>query len=63
MITIILIALTWYLTKLFYTGDPIIHLPELEDNGLLTAKCNKCSQFIVTTQDNMRSPFYCMVCR
>ena len=30
--------LTWYGTKLFYTRDPLIHMPELEDHGLTKLK-------------------------
>jgi formamidopyrimidine-DNA glycosylase len=63
MITIILMLLTWYGTKLFYTKDPIIHMSELDDHGLMTAKCYKCSQHLVISQENMRNPFYCNVCQ
>ena len=63
MITILLIAITWYITKLYYTRDPLINLPELDDHGLMTAKCARCSQFIVINQDHMRNPFYCNVCK
>jgi hypothetical protein len=63
MITIILIILTWYATKLFYTRDPFINMPELEDHGLMTARCAKCSQFIVISQEHMRNPFYCLACK
>jgi hypothetical protein len=55
--------LTWYGTKLFYTQDPFIRIPELEDHGLMTAKCSKCSQFIVIAQEEMRTPFYCLHCK
>ena len=63
MITLILMLLTWYGTKLFYTRDPYINFPELEDNGLMTAKCHRCSQFIVIAQEEMRNPFYCLACK
>lgn len=55
--------LTWYGTKVFYTQDPLIHMPELDDHGLMTAKCYKCSQHLVISQENMRNPFYCEVCK
>jgi hypothetical protein len=63
MITIILMLLTWYGTKLFYTREPFINFPELEDHGLMTAKCAQCSQHIVISQEHMRNPFYCNVCK
>ena len=63
MITIILMLLTWYGTKLFYTKDILIRIPELENHGFTTAQCSRCSQFIVISQEEMRSPFYCNVCK
>lgn len=63
MITLLAIAITWYLTKLFYTRDPFINIPELEDHGLMTAKCSRCSQFIVIREEDMRTPFYCTQCK
>jgi len=63
MITIILVLLTWYGTKLYYTRDPLINMPELDDFGLMTAKCSRCSQYIVISQEHMRNPFYCNVCK
>lgn len=63
MITLIAIILTWYGTKLYYTRNPFINLPELNDHGLITAKCSRCSQHIVIREEDMRTPFYCMVCK
>jgi len=63
MITILAILIAWYTTKLFYTRDPFINMPELDDHGLMTAKCHRCSQFIVISQEDMRNPFYCMACK
>ena len=63
MTIILLIILTWYSTKLFYTRDPLIHMPELDDHGLTTAKCSRCSQYIVVSYDELRNPFYCNVCK
>ena len=63
MITILAILITWYATKLYYTRDPYIHFQELEDNGLMTAKCSRCSQHIVIAQEQMRNPFYCIRCK
>lgn len=55
--------LTWYGTKVFYTKDPLIHMPELDDHGLMTAQCARCSQYLVINQEHMRNPFYCNVCK
>jgi len=63
MITILLIAITWYATKLFYTRDPKINFPELADHGLITAKCVRCAQHMVIREEDMRTPFYCMICK
>jgi len=63
MITIISIFLTWYATKLFYTHDPIVHINELDDHDLMTAKCVGCSQHIIISKEHMRNPFYCNVCK
>jgi hypothetical protein len=63
MITLILIALSWYVTKLYYTRDPLIHMSELDDFGLMTAKCHGCSQYMVISQEHMRNPFYCNLCK
>jgi exosome complex RNA-binding protein Csl4 len=63
MITLILILFTWYITKLYYTKDLLINFPELEDHGLMTAQCSRCSQYLVISQENMRNPFYCNVCK
>jgi hypothetical protein len=63
MITLLAIAITWYLTKLYYTRDPYINIPGLEDHGLTTAKCSQCSQYIVISQEDQRTPFYCIRCK
>jgi exosome complex RNA-binding protein Csl4 len=63
MISIIAIAITWYLTKIYYTKDFKINMPELGDHGLITAKCSRCSQHMIIREEDMRTPFYCMVCK
>lgn len=54
---------TWYLTKVYYARDLFINLPELEEHGLMTARCSRCSQFIVIDQEHMRNSFYCLACK
>jgi formamidopyrimidine-DNA glycosylase len=63
MIAILAILITWYITKLYYTREMLIHFPELEDHGLMTAQCVQCSQYIVISQEHMRNPFYCTACK
>ena len=63
MITIILIALTWYLTKVYYTRSLTVSMYDLEAHDLMQAKCAKCAQNIVIHEDNMRTPFYCLACK
>lgn len=63
MIELLLIAATWYATKVYYTRDLKINIPGLEENGLMTAKCSRCSQHMVIREENMRTPFYCNVCK
>jgi formylmethanofuran dehydrogenase subunit E len=62
MIELLLIAITWYITKLFYTRDIRINIPQRESD-LMDAICSKCAQTIVIRKENMRTPFYCMVCK
>jgi len=63
MITILAIAITWYLTKLYYTKEFKVSIYDLEKHDLIQAKCSKCSQTIVTHTDNLRTPFYCLACK
>jgi hypothetical protein len=62
MLELSLIALTWYITKLYYTRDPKVNIPKRETD-LMDALCSKCAQTIVIHKDNMRNPFYCMLCK
>ena len=65
MIVLIVIAsiFTWYATKVYYTRSLHINLDDLEKHGLVQAQCSSCSQKIVTHEDNLRSPFYCVACK
>ena len=62
IITLTLIALTWYLTKIYYSKSITVSIYDLDQHDLAQAKCYKCSQTIVTHIDNLRSPFYCLRC-
>ena len=63
MITIILIALTWYLTKVYYTKTLKVSIYDLEQHNLMQATCSKCAQTLVIHMDDMRNPFYCLGCK
>ena len=43
MTTLLAIAITWYLTKIYYTRSISIK-PEHIENGLIKATCVKCAR-------------------
>lgn len=62
MIELLLIAITWYATKVFYTRDIKINIPQRETD-FIDALCAKCAQTLVIHKKHMRTPFYCLLCR
>ena len=62
MTTILLIAITWYLTKFYYTKSFKI-AREPKDPSMAHITCAKCAQVIYTHLDNLRVPFYCVACK
>jgi len=62
MIELLLIAITWYITKLYYTRDLKVNMPKRETD-YIDALCSNCAQIIVINKENMRNPFYCMLCK
>jgi len=62
MIELLLIAITWYITKLYYTRNPKVNIPKRETD-YIDAVCSKCAQTLVIHKDHMRNPFYCMLCK
>ena len=62
MIELLLIAITWYITKLFYTRDLEINIPR-KKTDYINALCAKCAQTLVIHKEHMRTPFYCVLCR
>ena len=62
MITLLAVLLTWYATKVYYTRSLYPEIDDLKKNGLIQARCSKCSQSIIIKEKNMRTPFYCTVC-
>ena len=63
MIELLLIALTWYITKIYYTRELKVNMPSTDNPDIVQARCNKCSQILVINVENMRTPFYCMLCK
>ena len=61
MTTLLAIAITWYLTKIYYTRSISIRSEYLE-NGLVKVICIKCSRTSVISEANIRTPFYCTMC-
>ena len=63
MIELSLIAITWYLTKVFYTRDIRINWTDLGDPNTVMATCSRCSRSEYITKENIRVPNYCMLCK
>lgn len=63
MIELSLIAITWYLTKLFYTRDIRINWTDLGDPNTVRATCFRCSRSEYIDEENLRVPSYCMSCK
>ena len=60
MIEILLIAITWYLTKLYYTRSFTF---DIEESNLIKATCAKCARSGYTAPENLRALYYCMSCK
>lgn len=60
MITILAIAITWYLTKLYYTRSFTL---DIEQSDLIKATCSKCARSGYISADNLRAPYYCVSCK
>ena len=61
--TIIAMLVTWYATKVYYTGSTVFKLSKFNSKDLIHAKCSKCSRVVTTNKDNLRVPFYCSSCK
>jgi len=61
MLTLILILITWYATKVYYTKSLTIETTKA-DPSMGHIRCSGCSQTIYTDKDNFRVPFYCVAC-
>jgi len=60
MIELSLIALTWYITKIYYTRSFRF---EIEESELIKVTCSKCARSGYISRDNLRAPYYCMSCK
>lgn len=60
MIELLLIAITWYITKLYYTRSFRF---DIEQSDLTRATCAKCARSGYISQDNLRATYYCMSCK
>jgi len=61
MLTILLILITWYATKVYYTQTFKLSMPTVDPN-MVHIRCASCSQIIYTNRDNLRAPYYCIAC-
>jgi hypothetical protein len=61
--TIIAVLVTWYATKVYYTGSAIVKVSKFDNEGLIHAKCSKCTLVTSVHKDNLRVPFYCSSCK
>jgi hypothetical protein len=60
MIELLLIAITWYITKLYYTRSFTLDIAE---SDLMKVTCSKCARSGYVSPDNLRAPYYCMSCK
>ena len=63
MITIAAILITWYLTKVYYTKSLRLRIEGVDNDKLIKVKCSKCARSVFTVSDNLRTPFYCSMCK
>jgi len=61
VLTLTLILITWYATKVYYTKTLTIQTTE-KDSNIGHIQCSGCSQTIYTHKDNFRVPYYCVAC-
>lgn len=63
MITILAIFITWYLTKVYYTKSLRLRIEGVDADKLIKVKCSKCARSVFTVSENLRTPFYCSMCK
>jgi len=60
MLELSLIAITWYITKLYYTRSFRF---DIEQSDLTRVTCSKCARTGYVNPENLRAPYYCMSCK
>jgi uncharacterized OB-fold protein len=63
VITILAIFITWYLTKVYYTKSLRLRIEGVDADKLIKVKCSKCARSVFTVSENLRTPFYCSMCK
>jgi hypothetical protein len=63
VITIAAILITWYLTKVYYTRSLRLKIDGVDADKLIKVKCSKCARSVFTVSENLRTPFYCSMCK
>ena len=56
------ILITWYVTKIYYTRSLEINRLK-DDSEIIRATCAGCAQSGYIHRDNLRAPYYCMLCK
>jgi len=59
-VTIFLLVLTWYLTKVYYSGKMSLDLHP--DTDGVQQICYSCGKRCFVDKENARNPFYCTNC-
>ena len=60
MTTILLILITWYVTKYYYTKSFTF---DIAQSNLIKVTCSKCARTNYISPENLRAPHYCMICK
>ena len=56
MIDLFLIAITWYLTRRYYTRS-------LKESNIVKGTCFSCAKSEYISKENLRVPYYCISCK
>ena len=58
---LVLILITWYITKLYYTDR--ISFDMHPNTNEIKVLCVQCSRYSWVDRDNLRTPYYCNICK
>lgn len=59
MTELLLILITWFITKLYYTKSPLF---KLNDSDVITTRCYRCGNKVTIAKAELRSVNYCYTC-